>query len=172
MRWVIFSEGGEFFIHSFHSFIHKGLFRIVITVKTLNCNNFTLKIQSNYITKQIFKSVKLPTIISKIYNCTEDKHTDQEYAHIKPPTTPLTHTPPHTHTPTHTHTHTPPHTHTHTHTHTPTQLQKTHALSPTNIHTYPKRTSTHTPAYPLAYPCSHPTHWCTKNTRLTLHSNQ
>ena len=37
------------FIH--FSFIHKGLFRIVITVKTLNCNNFTLKIQiqSNYL---------------------------------------------------------------------------------------------------------------------------
>ena len=81
-----------------HSFIHKGLFRIVITVKTLNCNNFPLKIhiQSNYIIKQIFKSVKLPTIYQrtialKLNTLTKNTPTSNHQPY---------HTHTHTHTPT------------------------------------------------------------------------
>ena len=83
----------EIFDVELHSFIHKGLFRIVIAVKTLNCNNFTLKIhiQSNYIIKQISKSIKLPTIYQrsialKLNTLTKNTPTSNHQPHTDPPT--------------------------------------------------------------------------------------
>ena len=147
---------------SFISFIHKGLFRIVITVKTLNCNNFTLKIhiQSNYIIKQIFKSAKLPTIYQKSIALKLNTLTKNT------PTS--NHQPHHSHTHTHTHTHTPPHNckrHMPYPPQTSTHTQNAHLHTPQHI---PSLFHIHTPL--IGVPQTHGSPFTRINNIMSKHS--